>query len=80
MNALKYKPEDENIMRDLSMLQVHCRDFEGYMETRRQLLLTKPEWTPYWVVYASACFIGKQYKNTLECIQSIFKFDTEEVK
>ncbi|KAF4733451.1 N-alpha-acetyltransferase 15, NatA auxiliary subunit, partial [Perkinsus olseni] len=37
-NALRIDPENQQILRDLSMLQLHQRDLEGYTESRRKLL------------------------------------------
>ena len=35
LNALKYDPQNQNVLRDLGQLQVQLRDYEGYAETRR---------------------------------------------
>jgi N-alpha-acetyltransferase 15/16, NatA auxiliary subunit len=41
LNALKHDPSNQNVLRDLGQLQVQLRDYEGYAETRRQLLVAK---------------------------------------
>eukprot|EP00727_Mastigamoeba_balamuthi_P004655 m51a1_g14188 putative N-terminal acetyltransferase (880) ;mRNA; f:79108-82597 len=40
-SALKWDKDNTQIMRDLASMQVHIRDYEGFFETRRQLLLSK---------------------------------------
>ena len=40
------------MLRDLYMLQVHLRDFEGSTESARQLLQTKPGISAYWLSFA----------------------------
>ena len=36
--ALRFDPENIQILRDLSLLQIHRRDTSGFAETRRKLL------------------------------------------
>jgi len=39
INALKYHTgNNENVLRDLSFLQAHLREYEGFKESRRQLM------------------------------------------
>mgnify|MGYP002633066187 CR=1 FL=1 len=39
LNALKYNPDNESVQRDLCQIQLHLRDFEGFRESRRQILM-----------------------------------------
>ena len=41
-NAIKYAPDNENILRDLSYLQIHTRDLNGFEESRLNLCMAKP--------------------------------------
>lgn len=41
LNALRYDKENQNVLRDLGQLQVQLRDYEGYAETRRRILVVK---------------------------------------
>ena len=41
-NALKYANENENILRDLSMLQIHTRDYAGFEDSRFKIVQLKP--------------------------------------
>lgn len=38
LNALKYNPAHEQVLRDLSSLQIFLRDYTGFEESRRTLL------------------------------------------
>lgn len=50
-------------MRELIQLQVHLRDFVGFEETSRKLLLLKPSTMQYWVQLASACYQSRNYNG-----------------
>ena len=50
--ALKIDPDNVQILRDLSLLQVQLRDGRGFLETRRKLLQLKPNNKMHWVAYA----------------------------
>ena len=41
-SALKWDPENSQILRDLSLLQIQMRDLTGFVDTRQQLLSLKP--------------------------------------
>ncbi|KAF4696183.1 N-alpha-acetyltransferase 15, NatA auxiliary subunit [Perkinsus olseni] len=51
-NALRIDPENQQILRDLSMLQLHQRDLEGYTESRRKLLSLRSSQRINWMAYA----------------------------
>jgi len=53
-NALKYDPENVNILRDLAVLQVHVRELDLHQETRRTLLMNKSNLPVNWVAFAVA--------------------------
>lgn len=53
-NALKCDPDNLQILRDLSLLQIHIRDLEGYKDTRYQLLQLRPTQRASWIGYAMA--------------------------
>jgi tetratricopeptide (TPR) repeat protein len=53
-SALRMDPGNAQIMRDLSLLQLHERDLTGYAETRRQLLVSKPSLKQSWLAFAMA--------------------------
>ncbi|KAF8960482.1 N-alpha-acetyltransferase 16, NatA auxiliary subunit [Entomortierella lignicola] len=55
INALKFdkfKQENIQILRDLSLLRMQMRSLEGYIETRHELLELRPQNRQYWVAVA----------------------------
>lgn len=57
------------ILRDLSLLQIHIRDLEGYKDTRYQLLQLRPTQRASWIGYAMAYHLLANYEianNILE--------------
>jgi tetratricopeptide (TPR) repeat protein len=56
-NALKHDPKNQNILRDLGQLQIQLRDYDGYQETRRQIMMEKPNLQTNWLTYAVAAFL-----------------------
>lgn len=60
-NALKCDPENLQILRDLSLLQIQIRDLEGYRDTRYQLLQLRPTQQVSWIGYAMAYHLLKEY-------------------
>jgi peptide alpha-N-acetyltransferase len=54
---LKYDPNNQNVLRDLGQLQIQLRDYEGYAETRRQVLISKPGMQINWITYAVALYL-----------------------
>jgi hypothetical protein len=50
--ALRLDKENMQILKDLSNLQIHCRFHDGFSETRRQILLLKPNNKGNWIAYA----------------------------
>jgi tetratricopeptide (TPR) repeat protein len=51
---------------------VQLRDFEGYAETRRQLLVGKSI-QANWITYAIAAFLSGDYPRALEVLHSFLK-------
>jgi peptide alpha-N-acetyltransferase len=70
LNALKYDPANQNVLRDLGQLQVQLRDYEGYAETRRQILVSKSTVQLNWITYAVSLFLAKDYARALEVLAS----------
>jgi peptide alpha-N-acetyltransferase len=58
LNALKYNPDNDNVMRDLCQMQMHLRDFPGFMETRRQVLVKNSGSRENWTAFALGCFLN----------------------
>lgn len=67
---MKYDVNNQNVLRDLGQLQIQLRDYEGYADTRRKIMLAKPNIQANWVTYAVAVYLTKNYKKTLEVLES----------
>lgn len=52
--ALRLEPDSQPIQRDLAHLQIQMRDFEGYIESRRNMLQQKPGFRQNWTALAIA--------------------------
>ena len=74
MNAIKYNPDHEQAMRDLSSLQIFLRDYQGFEESRRQLLIASPAGVTNWVSLAAAQYLNKNYEAAMNSVQTLFKF------
>lgn len=80
LNALKYNPSHEQVMRDLSSLQIFLRDYQGFEETRRNLLIHSPAGVQNWVTLAGAQYLNKNYEGALNSMQTLFKFYGNDTK
>ncbi|XP_006003551.1 N-alpha-acetyltransferase 16, NatA auxiliary subunit isoform X3 [Latimeria chalumnae] len=72
-NALKLDKDNLQILRDLSLLQIQMRDFEGYRETRYQLLQLRPTQRASWIGYAIAYHLLKDYDMALKLLEEFRK-------
>ncbi|KAJ6259075.1 hypothetical protein Dda_5972 [Drechslerella dactyloides] len=74
--ALRFEPESQQILRDLALLQVQMRDYPGYIESRRLMVISKPQirqnWTGLAIAYhlagnlAEAENVLTKYEETLK--------------
>eukprot|EP00928_Gymnodinium_smaydae_P012035 TRINITY_DN14393_c0_g2_i1.p1 TRINITY_DN14393_c0_g2~~TRINITY_DN14393_c0_g2_i1.p1 ORF type:complete len:935 (-),score=227.05 TRINITY_DN14393_c0_g2_i1:167-2971(-) len=62
LQALKFDVDNIQILRDLSLLQIHRRDLNGFAETRRRLLQSKPSARLNWIGYAVAEHLCENYE------------------
>jgi len=63
-------------MRELLQLQIHLRDFPGFEETSRKLLMLKPSVMQHWITLATACYSNRNYEGCLQAIESVLKFSS----
>jgi tetratricopeptide (TPR) repeat protein len=70
LHALKHDKDNLNVTRDLALLQVQLRDTEGFEETRRQMLLMKPNVNNHWLGYAVAAHVNKNHQKALSVLKS----------
>jgi len=52
--ALRLDPESVQIQKDLALLQVHMRDYAGYVQSRNQMLQARPQIRQNWTALAVA--------------------------
>ncbi|KAJ3174921.1 hypothetical protein HDU87_006587 [Geranomyces variabilis] len=82
LNALKFDRENIQIIRDLSLLQMQMRNFEGYNETRLTLLNLRPGVKMYWVGLAVSYHMLQKYDialNVLSAFEESLKEEGEVV-
>ena len=69
-SALRHDPENVQILRDLSLLQVQMRDLDGFVETRKKLLTLKPTNKNNWFTFAVSEHLSGRKKEAAGIIQS----------
>lgn len=70
LNALRLDSGNAQILRDLALLQVHIRDFPGLLETRHQLLMSKPGLRINWAGLAVANHLSGDTGTAVRVIDS----------
>ncbi|KAK2681404.1 hypothetical protein RAB80_003197 [Fusarium oxysporum f. sp. vasinfectum] len=83
--ALRLEPESAQIQRDLAILQIQCRDYQGYIQSRTAMLQARPQMRQSWTALAIAHHLSgnpaeaekvmNTYEETLKTKPS--KFDNE---
>ena len=61
--ALRLEPDSAPIQRDLAHLQIQMRDFDGYVESRRNMLQQKPGFRQNWTALAIAHHLSGNYEE-----------------
>lgn len=72
-NALRIDADNIQILRDLSLLQIHRRDLPGFADTRRKLLQVKPSNRLNWIGYAIAEHLCESFEFAWTCIDNYEK-------
>eukprot|EP00928_Gymnodinium_smaydae_P008260 TRINITY_DN13002_c0_g2_i1.p1 TRINITY_DN13002_c0_g2~~TRINITY_DN13002_c0_g2_i1.p1 ORF type:complete len:946 (+),score=235.53 TRINITY_DN13002_c0_g2_i1:170-3007(+) len=78
LQALRFDADNIQILRDLSLLQIHRRDLHGFAETRRKLLQAKPSNRLNWIGYAVAEHLCKNNEfawTSIDNYEKTFKND-----
>lgn len=52
LNALRIDKDNQQILRDLALLQIQIRDYDGLEDTRRRLLTVRPNQRNNWIGFA----------------------------
>ncbi len=67
-SALKYDQNNQNILRDLSWMQVQTRDFAGFVATRNKLLEMAPMQRASWVPAAVGNYMVDQFQVAYDLV------------
>lgn len=86
--ALKLDPENSQIQRDLAILQVQMRDYQGYIQSRSAMLQARPQFRQVWTALAVAHHLAGDaaeaekvlttYEDTLKATPSRHDFENSE--
>lgn len=68
MNALKIDETNQNILRDLSWMQVQVRDIEGFVNSRNKILEGRSNLRASWVTGAVANYMGDQFQVAFDLV------------
>ena len=60
--ALRFDSENGQVLRDLSLLQLHHRDYDGYCESRKRIMSGRANIKLNWLAYAA----GEHLRGNLE--------------
>lgn len=78
LNALRIDKDNQNILRDLSFLQIQMRDMSGFADTRRKLLILKPSNKIQWITYAVSLYCNQDYSTACDVLEKFFTSSLEE--
>lgn len=73
LNALRLDPDNQQILRDLALLQIQIRDYDGFEESRRKLLHLRPNQRMNWIGVAVSFHLQKNYSTALEVVKTYLK-------
>ncbi|KAJ8099188.1 NMDA receptor-regulated protein 1-domain-containing protein [Lipomyces tetrasporus] len=62
VHALKYAPDNTNILRDLALLQCQMRNWEGLITSRKSILSQRPNVRQHWTGLALGYHMVKNYE------------------
>ncbi|ORY07791.1 NMDA receptor-regulated protein 1-domain-containing protein [Clohesyomyces aquaticus] len=61
--ALRIESDSQNILRDLALLQIQMRDYQGYIESRSSMLKARAQLRQNWTALAIAHHLAGNYKS-----------------
>lgn len=65
-NALRIDKDNFQILRDLALLQLQCRQLDGAIDSRRKIILTKPTAPFNWMSIIVAYHLSGNLKQALD--------------
>ncbi|VDO03162.1 unnamed protein product [Rodentolepis nana] len=76
IQALRLDPKNLQVLRDLSVLQMHIRDLDGCLETRSKLLTERPTQKASWVGYTVVQHLRGHLDTAATVIREFLKVQT----
>jgi N-alpha-acetyltransferase 15/16, NatA auxiliary subunit len=70
LQALRRDPNNQQIIRDLALLQIQIRDYEGFEESRRKLLLVRPNQRNNWLGVALSFHLQGNFDQALQVLKT----------
>eukprot|EP01100_Stratorugosa_tubuloviscum_P015637 TRINITY_DN911_c0_g1_i1.p1 TRINITY_DN911_c0_g1~~TRINITY_DN911_c0_g1_i1.p1 ORF type:complete len:874 (-),score=311.60 TRINITY_DN911_c0_g1_i1:80-2701(-) len=70
VNALRKDPENQIILRDLSLIQIQIREFEAFYKNRNKILQLKSNQVSNWIFCALGAHLIKRYNIAITLIDS----------
>jgi N-alpha-acetyltransferase 15/16, NatA auxiliary subunit len=71
LNAVRIDPNNQNIWRDLSFLQIQLRDIAGFRESRRKSIVLRPALRANWLGFIAASYLAGDFSATYELIDQL---------
>lgn len=68
--ALRLEPESQPIQRDLALLQMQMRDFQGYIQSRTQMLQARPGFRQNWTALAIAHHLSGDFEEAEKVLKT----------
>ena len=72
-NALRLDKDNFQILRDLALLQLQCRQIEGAIDTRRKIIFTRPSSPFNWISLVIIYHLSGNLKLALEIFDIYFE-------
>ncbi|KAK7528692.1 N-alpha-acetyltransferase-like protein 15 [Phyllosticta citriasiana] len=67
--ALRLEPESIQIQRDLATLQIQVRDYNGYIESRKTMVKSRPQIRQNWTALAVAYHLAGDYTAAIDTLE-----------
>lgn len=71
LNAVKLKPDNLQILKDLAVLQTQIKDFNGLLQSREKILFLKPTVPQHWVAFSIAYYLKGDYSHASKVIDTL---------
>lgn len=78
LNALRIDKDNQQILRDLALLQVQIRDYEGLEDTRRRLLTVRPNQQNNWIGFALSYHLLGNFPTAISVLNKYLETISDE--